>query len=70
MVMFDDGGQQSIMFDSNRNGGIYAQNGGRWVIYHDYANNCLVGAVSSSYELYVVATSTLQVTSLLIRMPV
>ena len=55
-ILFDDGGQQSIMFDSSRNGGIYAQNGGRWVIYHNYSNNCLgVGhsATSSSYELYV-----------------
>ena len=55
-ILFDDGGQQSIMFDSSRNGGIYAQNGGRWVIYHHYGNNCLgVGhsSTSSSYELYV-----------------
>ena len=55
-ILFDDGGQQSIMFDSSRNGGIYAQNGGRWVIYHHYGNNCLgVGhsTTSSAYELYV-----------------
>ena len=55
-IVFDNGGDAAIMFDSSGNGGTYRQSGGGWYYYFHVGNNCLglnESTTSSSYGAYL-----------------
>ena len=55
-IVFDNGGDAAIMFDSSGNGGAYRQSGGGWYYYFHVGNNCLglnESTTSSSYGAYL-----------------
>jgi hypothetical protein len=56
-ALYNTTNQPHVMFGTtNGHGGLYYQNGSRWVLYYDYTNNCLgVGGTTTSatYKLYV-----------------
>jgi hypothetical protein len=55
-IVFDNGGDTALMFDSSGNGGTYRQSGGGWYYYFNVANNCMginESTTSSSYGAYL-----------------
>jgi len=55
-IVFDNGGDTALMFDSAGNGGTYRQSGGGWYYYFHVNNNCLglnESTTSSSYGAYL-----------------
>ena len=55
-IVFGNGGNATIMFDSSGNGGLYRAAGGGWYNYYHVGNSCTgfgTSTTSSSYEIYV-----------------